>query len=47
MKKTPQILAPDFFSRDTKLVAKELLGKVLYRRTNEVIYKAVISETEA
>ena len=43
----PQILTPDFFNRDTKLVAKELLGKVLYRQKNEVVYKAVISETEA
>jgi len=43
----PQILTPDFFNRDTKLVAKELLGKVLYRQKNKIVYKAVISETEA
>jgi len=47
MKNTYQILISDFFNRDTKLVAKELLGKVLYRQKNDVIYKAVISETEA
>ena len=47
MKNTHKILTADFFNRDTKLVAKELLGKVLYRQTNNVIFKAVISETEA
>ena len=47
MKKTPRILTPDFFNRDTKLVAKEVLGKVLYHQKNDVLYKAVICETEA
>ncbi len=41
------ILPTDFFNRDTRIVAKELLGKVLYHNKDGVIYKAIISETEA
>ncbi len=41
------MLEKDFFIRDTLTVARELLGKVLYRRTENSIYRAVISETEA
>ena len=40
-------LEKDFFNRDTRTVARELLGKVLYRRTGSVLYKAIITETEA
>ncbi len=36
-----------FFERQTEIVARELLGKYLYRQTDKGIYRAVISETEA
>ncbi len=45
--KNKHILTPDFFARDTRLVAKDLLGKVLYHQTKDGLYKAVITETEA
>jgi len=45
--KKKQILTKDFFERDTKTVARELLGKVLYRRSGNQIYRGIISETEA
>jgi DNA-3-methyladenine glycosylase len=41
------MLKPDFFYRDTRLVAKELLGKVLYRKIDGRIFRGIISETEA
>jgi len=41
------ILTSEFFNRDTHEVAKDLLGKVLYHRKGENLYRAVISETEA
>jgi DNA-3-methyladenine glycosylase len=41
------VLSQDFFGRDTCLVARELLGKVIYHRIDNVLFKAVISETEA
>jgi DNA-3-methyladenine glycosylase len=41
------ILTTGFFERDTRLVARDLLGKVLYHKKQNVLYKAVISETEA
>jgi DNA-3-methyladenine glycosylase len=41
------MLKPDFFNRDTKLVAQELLGKVLVRRVGNKVLKARIVETEA
>jgi DNA-3-methyladenine glycosylase len=41
------ILSVAFFNRDTRLVARELLGKTLYHRTSEALYKATICETEA
>ncbi len=47
MKAKNPILPPDFFNRDTTIVAREILGKVLYRRDGDQIYKAVITETEA
>ena len=42
-----QILSPDFFRRETPQVARELLGKVLYHRKGDKLYRAIISETEA
>ena len=41
------MLEKDFFVRDTLTVARELLGKVLYRRMGNTVYRGVISETEA
>jgi len=41
------ILSDDFFKKDTKQVAQDLLGKVLYRQTDDVLYRAIITETEA
>lgn len=41
------LLTPEFFIRDTRLVARELLGKVIYHRINKKVYKAIITETEA
>ncbi len=37
----------DFFRRDTRNVAKDLLGKILYRQDGQSLYRAVITETEA
>lgn len=36
-----------FYNRDTIIVARELLGKVLCRRIDGKIYKGIIVETEA
>jgi DNA-3-methyladenine glycosylase len=41
------MLNTDFFNRDTLLVAKELLGKVIYKRYDTVWLAAMIIETEA
>lgn len=41
------VLQRVFYQRDTKKVAKELLGKVLVRKTNKGITKGKIVETEA
>ncbi len=40
-------LGKDFFNRDTRVVAKELLGKILYRQKENILYRALITETEA
>ncbi|MEK6897732.1 MAG: DNA-3-methyladenine glycosylase [Nanoarchaeota archaeon] len=40
-------LGKEFFSRDAKSVAKELLGKILARNINGKIFKAKIVEAEA
>lgn len=40
-------LNKDFFNRDTLIVAKELLGKILVRKIDGVILKGRIVETEA
>lgn len=37
----------DFYDRDTLVVAKELLGKKLVHKVNNVSYKVIISEVEA
>ncbi len=42
-----KLLDSRFFNRDTKTVAKELLGKTLYHKKDGLLYKAIISETEA
>src|SRR3990167_7579230 len=41
------MLNTDFFNRDTLLVAKELLGKVIYKRYGTIWLTAMIVETEA
>lgn len=40
-------LGEDFYNRDTLIVAKELLGKILVRKINGVTLKGKIVETEA
>ena len=40
-------LSRKFYSRDTKAVAKELLGKILVNKTKQGILKGKIVETEA
>lgn len=40
-------LKREFFTRNTELVAKELLGKILVLKRNENIYRGRIVETEA
>jgi DNA-3-methyladenine glycosylase len=42
-----KVLAPEFFNRDTALVAKELLGKFLVRNIDGQEISAMILETEA
>ena len=37
----------EFYARETKLVARELLGKILYRSKNGVVTGGIITETEA
>ncbi len=41
------ILPRSFYSRDTVLVAKDLLGKVLIRKIDDKIISGIIIETEA
>ena len=36
-----------FYKRDTVAVARQLLGKILVRNYNGVLFKGIISETEA
>lgn len=42
-----KILKKDFFNRDTKIVARELIGKYLVRKINGKEIAAMIMETEA
>lgn len=41
------ILTRKFYTRNTLIVARELLGKTLCRRDGDIIYKGKIVETEA
>lgn len=41
------MLNKEFFNRDTLTVAKDLLGKIIIRNDNGLVYKAKIVETEA
>ncbi len=41
------VLDKNFYQRDTDLVAKELLGKIIVRKTKNALFKARIVETEA
>ncbi|PIN89174.1 hypothetical protein COU57_06490 [Candidatus Pacearchaeota archaeon CG10_big_fil_rev_8_21_14_0_10_32_14] len=42
-----KILSKTFFSRNPKIVAKDLIGKVIERKIGKNILKAIIIETEA
>lgn len=42
-----RILGQQFFNRDTKVIAKEMIGKFLVRRLKGRIISAMITETEA
>ena len=42
-----KVLPQEFFNRETKVVAKELLGKFLVRRVGGLEISAMITETEA
>lgn len=43
----PMTLTPDFFSRDTLVVAQQLLGKIIHVKHNRLWLAARIIETEA
>jgi DNA-3-methyladenine glycosylase len=45
--KRPRLLERDFFVRDPRTVARELLGKLLVRRENGKLLTGRIVETEA
>src|SRR5438067_1466790 len=42
-----KVLTSAFFERDTKTVAKELIGKFLVRKINKKVVAVMITETEA
>lgn len=41
------ILQKNFFARNTHIVARQMLGKTLVRKTNDTIYTGIITEVEA
>ncbi len=41
------ILPVSFYTKDTLVVARNLLGKILFRRVNNNVYRGMIVETEA
>lgn len=43
----PKLLQEDFYNRTTEETAKNLLGKILYRKTEDGLYAGKIVETEA
>jgi DNA-3-methyladenine glycosylase len=47
MKSTPRVLARRFYDRDTRLVAPDLLGKILVRRQGRKLLTGRIVEVEA
>jgi len=47
LRKSMVILKKDFFKRNPKLVAIELLGKILVRKIDEKVLEGMIVETEA
>src|SRR5450755_968161 len=47
MKSTPRVLARRFYDRDTRLVAPDLLGKILVRRQGRKLLAGRIVEVEA
>lgn len=47
MRKSAQLLAREFYDRDPTIVARQLLGKVLHRRTRQGQTSGIIVEVEA
>lgn len=47
MKKDYKKLRKEFYTKDTKTVAKELIGKVLYKKAKKGYLSGIIVETEA
>ncbi len=47
MTKKSIILPPEYFKEYTPRLAQNLLGKVLYRQQDSLLFRAIISETEA
>ncbi|MFI8482443.1 DNA-3-methyladenine glycosylase [Pseudomonas sp. NPDC078700] len=45
--RSPQVLSDDFFNRDARVLARDLLGKVIRHRQGELWLSARIIETEA
>lgn len=47
MKNRENSLCPEFYRRDTKRVARELIGKILHHRVDGFVTSGIIIETEA